>query len=429
MRTVDITQHAMFSYRSLEDRIPVGHPLRKLRVLVDGILGSMNCTFAKLYSHTGRPGIPAERLLRASLLQVLFSSLWLHDHARNSYRQTARWNLPENDSTLDCQTPLIAFLMESGWVVNLEEFRAYPGRYGTLEIPRWVSEIPEAWLIVPLMVGSELQGFVILASARTQIDVNWEVNDLLRTAGCQAASFLAKMQATEALLEARKFDAFNRMSAFVVHDLKNIVTQLALMLKNAERHRHNPEFQDDMLMTVAHSVERMRQLMMQLREGATPPGSPVGVNLSDVIEQVQSEKARQGRQVDVRISAPLVTRGHRERLERVIGHLVQNTLDATPATGSVWVQLERRGDRAYLVVGDTGHGMTPEFIRDRLFKPFQTTKDAGMGIGAYESAQYIRELGGELEVDSTPGVGTQMTLVLPLIEMRQQSDLHPQEAA
>ena len=182
-------------------------------------------------------------------------------------------------------------------------------------------------------------------------------------------------------------------------------------------------------MTVAHSVERMRQLMMQLREGATPPGSPVGVNLADVIEQIQSEKARQGRQVDVRISAPLVTRGHRERLERVIGHLVQNALDATPATGSVWVQLERRGDRAYLVVGDTGHGMTPDFIRDRLFKPFQTTKDAGMGIGAYESAQYIRELGGELEVDSTPGVGTQMTLVLPLIEMRQRSDLHPQEAA
>lgn len=387
--------------------------------------------FTQTLAAQDNPQAMGEQVIRglANMVESPAGSLWLHDHARDSYRQTARWNLPENDSTLDCQTPLIAFLMESGWVVNLEEFRAYPGRYGTLEIPRWVSEIPEAWLIIPLMVGSELQGFVILASARTQIDVNWEVNDLLRTAGCQAASFLAKMQATEALLEARKFDAFNRMSAFVVHDLKNIVTQLALMLKNAERHRHNPEFQDDMLMTVAHSVERMRQLMMQLREGATPPGSPVGVNLSDVIEQVQSEKARQGRQVDVRISAPLVTRGHRERLERVIGHLVQNALDATLATGSVWVQLEHRGDRAYLVVGDTGHGMTPEFIRDRLFKPFQTTKDAGMGIGAYESAQYIRELGGELQVDSTPGEGTQMTLVLPLIEMRQQSDLHPQEAA
>ena len=136
-------------------------------------------------------------------------------------------------------------------------------------------------------MGSELIGFVILATARTRIDVNWEVNDLLKTAARQAASFLGQMQATEALLEARKFDAFNRMSAFVVHDLKNIVAQLSLMLKNAERHRDNPEFQKDMLMTVEHSVERMKQLMMQLREGTTPVNAPQGVDLARVIERIQ----------------------------------------------------------------------------------------------------------------------------------------------
>lgn len=182
-------------------------------------------------------------------------------------------------------------------------------------------------------------------------------------------------------------------------------------------------------MTVEHSVERMRQLMMQLREGATPPGSAVGVNLPDVIEQIRSDKARQGRIVTTQSDTSLTTRGHRERLERVIGHLVQNALDATPIDGAVWISLDRIGDRAHLVVGDTGQGMSPEFIRDRLFKPFQTTKDSGMGIGAYESAQYIRELGGELLVDSTPNVGTKITLVLPLLEIQQHSDLHAQEAA
>jgi signal transduction histidine kinase len=129
-----------------------------------------------------------------------------------------------------------------------------------------------------------MTGFVILASARTPIDVNWEVNDLLRTAGCQAAGFLARMQATEALLEARKFDAFNRMSAFVVHDLKNIVTQLSLMLRNAERTATIPEFQQDMLMTVEHSVERMRQLMMQLREGRPRRERYAALQLTNVIE-------------------------------------------------------------------------------------------------------------------------------------------------
>ncbi|WP_265941675.1 ATP-binding protein [Dechloromonas sp. A34] len=125
----------------------------------------------------------------------------------------------------------------------------------------------------------------------------------------------------------------------------------------------------------------------------------------------------------------LATRGHEERLKRVIGHLVQNSLDATDPGGRVWVALEKRGDRAALEVGDTGHGMSPEFIRERLFKPFQSTKQAGMGIGAYESAQYIRELGGEMNVDSEPGHGTRITVILPLFEVRTESDLHTKELA
>ncbi|MDA0191053.1 MAG: PEP-CTERM system histidine kinase PrsK, partial [Proteobacteria bacterium] len=209
---------------------------------------------------------------------------------------------------------------------------------------------------------------------------------------------------------------FNRMSAFVVHDLKNIIAQLSLMLKNAERHRDNPEFQKDMLETVEHSVERMRQLMMQLREGATPVEGPRGVDLSDVIRRIQSARAAQGREVDVELSERLLAKGHEDRIERVIGHVVQNALDATEVEGRVWVTLARFDDQARVEVGDTGHGMTPEFVRERLFRPFQTTKPAGMGIGAYESFQYVQELGGKVAVESTVGAGTRVTLWLPLFE-------------
>ena len=365
----------------------------------------------------------------ANMVESPAGGLWLQEASRTSFRQTARWNIPASEAEETLDSPLAGFLLKSGWVINLEEYRCYPGRYGDLSIPGWLSEIPNAWLVIPLMVDNQMNGFVILASSRTRIDVNWEINDLLRTAGSQAAGFLAKMQATEALLEARKFDAFNKMSAFVVHDLKNIVTQLSLMLKNAERHRDNPEFQEDMLMTVDHSVERMRQLMMQLREGATPPGTACGVNLPNVIERIQKEKMDQGRSVEIRLRDRLATRGHEDRLERVIGHLIQNALDATDPTGNVWVSLEKRGDRAALEVGDTGHGMSPEFIRERLFKPFQSTKQAGMGIGAYESAQYIRELGGEMQVDSEPGEGTRITMILPLFEVHTESDLRQKEHA
>jgi putative PEP-CTERM system histidine kinase len=280
----------------------------------------------------------------------------------------------------------------------------------------WVVEVPNAWLVVPLTTGSELIAFVVLATARTRIDVNWEVNDLLKTAARQAGAFLGQMQASEALLEVRKFDSFNRMSAFVVHDLKNIIAQLSLMLKNAERHRDNPEFQKDMLMTVEHSVERMRQLMMQLREGATPLDGPRGIDLVDVLRRIQSAKAGQGREVALTVDERVVARGHEDRIERVIGHLVQNALDATEHGGRVWIRVARQGTHALVEVGDTGHGMSPEFVRERLFKPFQTTKPTGMGIGAYESFQYVHELGGKLSVDSAVDVGTQVALLLPLFD-------------
>jgi putative PEP-CTERM system histidine kinase len=206
------------------------------------------------------------------------------------------------------------------------------------------------------------------------------------------------------------------MSAFVVHDLKNIVAQLSLMLKNAERHRENPEFQKDMLMTVEHSVERMKQLMMQLREGATPVDAPHGVDLATVIGRIQRAKSDQQPVPEIRLEEKVAAKGHEDRLERVIGHLVQNAIDATNKDGRVWIRLAKQDGLALVEVGDTGHGMTPDFVRERLFKPFQTTKAAGMGIGAYESFQYVQELGGRVQVDSTPNVGTHVRLLLPRFE-------------
>jgi putative PEP-CTERM system histidine kinase len=255
------------------------------------------------------------------------------------------------------------------------------------------------------------------------VETNWEVRDLVKVAARQAAGFLAQMQATEALLEARKFDAFNRMSAFVVHDLKNIVTQLSLMLKNARRHGDNPEFQQDMLLTIESSLEKMRQMMLQLREGAKPAGAPSGVELQPLLQRLKDTAQGRGRQVELQLVDPIATRGDTERMERVLGHLVQNALDATPPSGKVWVRLQQSSGRAMLVVGDTGRGMSQEFIQTRLFRPFNTTKEGGMGIGAYESFQYIKELGGSIDVRSEPGRGSEVTVLLPLFDSRRAADL------
>jgi len=385
--------------------------------------------FTHTLSDRNSPQEMGQQVVRglADMLESPGGGLWTKHKGEAAFSQTARWNQSETLEKEGADSALCQFMRTSGWVINLEEYRSFSRRYGSLKLPPWLQDLPQAWLVVPLMVGAELIGFVVLSSARTRIEVNWEVNDLLKTAGQQAASFWAQMQATEALLEVRKFDSFNRMSAFVVHDLKNIVTQLSLMMKNAKRHGSNPEFQQDMLMTVENSLERMRQLMLQLREGATPPGKAFGVNLGTILGRVAAVAAARGRTLETDLKESLDTRGHEERLERIIGHIVQNAFDATDPSGRVWACLERSGSQARIVVGDTGQGMTQEFIRDRLFKPFQTTKQAGMGIGAYESFQYVQELGGRIEVDSELNKGTTVTLLLPLFDTQKQSDLHAQD--
>jgi len=386
--------------------------------------------FTRTLSAKNSPQEMGQQVIRglADMLESPAGGLWMKTKGETAFSQTARWNLAQTLEKEDANSPLCQFMMTSGWVINLEEYRSYSRRYGQLKLPTWLQELAQAWLVVPLMVGEELIGFCVLASARTRVDVNWEVNDLLKTAGQQAASFLAQMQATEALLEVRKFDAFNRMSAFVVHDLKNIVTQLSLMMKNAKRLGDNPEFQQDMLMTVENSLDRMRQLMLQLREGATPPGTAFGVNLGGIIQRIEAVAAGRGRTLEVQLLESVVTRGHEERLERIIGHVVQNAFDATDPSGRVWLNLDRSSGQARIVVGDTGQGMSQDFIRDRLFKPFQTTKQAGMGIGAYESFQYVQELGGRIEVDSELNKGTTVKMLLPLFENQKESDLHSLEA-
>ena len=385
--------------------------------------------FTRTLSAKNSPQEMGQQVIRglADMLESPAGGLWLKTMGESAYRQISRWNMEQTLEIENADSPICRFMTDSGWVVNLEEYRSFSRRYGQLKLPDWLQKLPQAWLVVPLKVGENLIGFVVLASARTRVDVNWEINDLLKTAGQQAASFLAQMQATEALLEARKFDAFNRMSAFVVHDLKNIVTQLSLMLKNAKRLGNNPEFQQDMLMTVENSLDRMRQLMLQLREGATPPGKAFGVSLEKIICQVEATAATRGRVLEIHLRESLSTRGHEERLERILGHVVQNAFDATEADGRVWVTLDRVGGQAEIVVGDTGHGMSEDFIRERLFKPFQTTKQAGMGIGAYESFQYVQELGGRISVESEVNKGTLVTILLPLFDSQKNSDLVPLE--
>ncbi|MBB4844117.1 putative PEP-CTERM system histidine kinase [Paucibacter oligotrophus] len=381
--------------------------------------------FTATLSSSGAPQEVGETVVKAlaNLVESPAGALWLQRGPAGAIVQTARWNLPPQTASESAHSPFCEFLRERAWIVDLDQARKSLPEYEALATPNWLMADAKYWLLIPLLVGQDLIGFVLLGRARANVEVNWEVRDLLKTASRQASSYLAQMQAAEALLEAKKFDAFNRMSAFVVHDLKNIVTQLSLMMKNAKRLRDNPEFQQDMLDTVENSLEKMRQLMLQLREGDKPHGVVSGVDLEQILKRLAQSVAAKGRKLDLQLSSGVSTRGHDERIERVLGHVVQNALDATPVSGEVRIALDKTGSQARVRVRDDGCGMSEEFVQNKLFKPFQTTKETGMGIGAYESYQYLQELGGKIEVESKLGQGTLVTILLPLFHASSTSSM------
>lgn len=356
----------------------------------------------------------------ADLVESPGGSIWLADN-NGVLTQVSRLNVPEIKESIELSSSLINFVIHKQWILDLAQIRANAESYEDVTLPKWLETADEAWLLVPLFSGRQLFGFVLLSPSRAKIELNWEVLDLLKTAGRQAASYMAHMRTAEALLEAKKFDSFNRMSAFVVHDVKNLVAQLSLLLKNAEKHRDNPEFQRDMYMTIDHVVERMKLLLLQLRSGAAPVEAKRPVNLITIIERIRHSQAQSQRELSVSFPDNPIILAHPERIERVIGHLVHNAFDATPENGRVWIKVTRTDDKISVEVGDTGHGMSETFIRERLFKPFDSTKSSGMGVGAYESAQYINELGGRIHVQSKENEGTLITIQVPACQNETES--------
>jgi putative PEP-CTERM system histidine kinase len=269
---------------------------------------------------------------------------------------------------------------------------------------------------VPLDHDDALLGFVILTHPRSNQSVNWEVMDVLKTAARQSASYLALDQAARALADARQFEGFNRLSAFVVHDLKNLIAQLSLVARNAERHRHNPAFIDDAMDTIKNSVAKMNRLLAQLRSPDQRTAS-ARIDLIALVEDAVRLRSVQEPVPKLELLADerLSVRADADRLGAIVAHVIQNAQEATPRDGRVIVRVGRLDDHAAIDVDDTGSGMDADFVRERLFKPFDSTKGlTGMGVGAYDARELVSSLGGRVIVDSEPGRGTRFRMLIPV---------------
>ncbi|MGD8569426.1 MAG: PEP-CTERM system histidine kinase PrsK [Gammaproteobacteria bacterium] len=372
-------------------------------------------------SHKQQPQELRLNALRAlaDIVESPAGLLWVREE-QDDFQLMVNWNCP---NTVDVRVPpsisLIEFLHHTQWIIDVHEYANQPEAYQGLEMPPWLLELPEAWLVVPLMHQTNLLGFAVLTNARARFKMNWEVRDILRTAGRQVAGYLVLLEVNLALASARQFEAFNRLSAFVVHDLKNIVAQLSLVERNAVAHRNNPEFIDDAFTTIANATEKMNRLLAQLRTQQAVSQNVTQVELGELVQRVvQTRSSAQDPKPQLAEQpAPITVLADRDRLRSVLEHLVQNAQEATKKDGFVRLRLYTEGREVKIVIEDNGCGMDDDFIQDKLFKPFETTKgNAGMGIGVYEAREFVRALGGSIDVASRKNHGTTFVLSLPLAE-------------
>ena len=343
-------------------------------------------------------------------------ALFLRDES-GDFATVAVWQMADLHAVEKVASPFSLFLYNKDWIINVKEFDAGYGKYDDLELPAWIRQVSNPWLIIPLRHQDELLGFVVLRESNLHREVNWEDRDLLRAASRQAASYLALHEASERLERAHQFEAFNRLSAYVVHDLKNMVAQLNLVVKNANKHFDNPEFVKDAINTVDNTVSKMNKLLAQLRKGRFESEGQGRVKLNRILQEVAKIRSEEMPKVTLDLPAyPLEVIADQERLSAVVEHLVQNAQEATAETGSVHMRLSVEEGQAVLQIEDTGSGMSEDFIRTRLFRPFDTTKgNAGMGIGVYESREFVRKLGGRIDVKSTVDEGTCFSISIPLV--------------
>jgi len=353
-----------------------------------------------------------------SLAEIINSPggvLWMR--RMNRFVPVANWQMKVSDAdTVDNDHPLIAFLTEREWLIDIDEFERDPDLYGSLELPEWLRNMPQAWLVVPLLVHDHMLGFIVLARSPVQSHFNWEDSDLVKTAARQVAVHLAQLEASQALAEAKQFEACNRLTSYVMHDLKNLIAQLSLVVSNAAKHKNNPRFMEDAIVTVDNSVQKMNRLLEHLRSDTMQTTETGTVELCEMLDDVVQTMSNNTPVPTLDCQASGIhVHADRDRCGAIIGHLIRNAQDATPEDGRVIVRLFRRADRAIIEVQDTGTGMDESFIRERLFRPFDSTKGkAGMGIGVYEARDYVHRVGGDLEVISRVGEGTTFRVRLPI---------------
>lgn len=372
--------------------------------------------FVKTLTERASQGNLHENAIRA-VCQIVGSdsgALWLLSDNNQRFEPRAQWPQPLESVSplgLPVSEPLLDFMARTGWVVDLKERSLSPELYDNAPVPPDFGLLGDDAVVVPMLHIDSLYGLMLLRRPPGRDTLHFEDRDLLKTVCRHLAAHLWQVAIDQRLTNSRQFEAYNRMTAFVMHDLKNLTAQLQLVVSNAAKHKRNPEFVDDAMVTIANSVDRMSKLLAQLSQGGSS-GASRPVSLADMVQRTALRAGTRLPVPSVVIEKDAKVMVDPEQFSMVLDHVLRNAQDATPANGSVDIRVAVENGAPQVDIRDNGSGMDETFVNQRLFRPFDTTKGArGMGIGAYQAREYMRSVAGDVRVTSRPGVGTTFTLV------------------
>ena len=351
---------------------------------------------------------------------IICSSLNIHQGAlikkagSGQYKFLYQQNFDLQQGDLSCLAAVDEFCQQHGWIIDVRELAKVEESYPGLVLDAQQCEQKNIDIIIPIFMNKSVYGFFLLALPEEQGVLNWEDRDLLFSISKQLSNYLSLNEANESLAESKQFDAFNRMSAFLVHDLKNVQAQLALINSNAKRHRDNPAFVDDVFETIELATGRLDKVLTQLRNKQMAESAKKDTDVQALIQSVIEQRNVQLPNVTAQLSLDKMISVDEETLSSVLNHLIQNAQEATNENGWVKIIAQMKTNALHITISDSGCGMSADFIANRLFKPFDTTKgNAGMGIGVYEAKQFVESVHGTMQVTSRENEGSHFEIVIP----------------
>ena len=334
-------------------------------------------------------------------------AFYLLDSETETYLNTAYFNFRRDWRPFTQDDLLIKTLAQKDWIVNLRE-DASELQGSLVETFREVG----AFLVIPLFFDEELTGFIVLGEQLNPDEaLTYEDYDLMRLLGRQTIATVQGLRLSDQLSITRELAAIGKVSTFVLHDLKNQVSGLSLMLDNAPEYLEDPDFQQDMLDTVRNTVQAMQSLISRLKNLKDKPQLMIAtVQLQTIVDDAVTTAGGAIECQGENLELP----ADEEEIYKVVLNLLLNAMEASQGELPVQVTYGRREKMAFVEVTDRGCGMSAEFIEEKLFQPFETTKKHGFGIGLYQCKQIVESHQGRISVQSREGEGTRFTILLPL---------------